>query len=158
MLLAIAKKYAKAGAKIKLLIVVGTQVGPASATKGMKKRVVGLFTAKTRDWSGVVKITSRHPINEIDGSQESFVPKTNRERRVSEKSNGHRDDVPVFSIGDAVLLRRVRTGGTMLDACTIEIPRETAIFSTPVRLDGADFGLKQPFHMRLKVIKGFLHI
>jgi hypothetical protein len=55
---------------------------------------------------------------------------------VGKKSNASFDEVPMFALGNAVLLGRVRTGNTMMNTLTSEIARKGAIFSPPPNLTG----------------------
>jgi hypothetical protein len=100
-----------------------------------------LITTKTCDRCSIVKVASGHTIDQVNGSEESFIPKTNWERGVRENGDASLDDMHVLALGDAVLLRSVRANNAMLYACFVKVTRQSAIFATAISLNSKDFGL-----------------
>jgi hypothetical protein len=100
----------------------------------------------------------RHAVDQVEGCEESLVPETNRKRGMGEEGDARLDDVAMFPLGDAVLLRRVWASNTMVNTGVIKIFGETSVLAATIRLHHANFSLKQSFHVGLKVIKRFLNI
>jgi hypothetical protein len=64
----------------------------------------------------------------------------------------------VFALCDAILLRCVWACDTVLNALTGDETREATILAALVRLEGADFSIKEQLNMLLKQMKSFLNI
>jgi hypothetical protein len=58
----------------------------------------------------------------------------------------------------AILLGSVWTRDTMANALVRNVVRQTTVLSTPVRMEGTNFGIKKAFNMFLKQVKSMLDI
>jgi hypothetical protein len=60
---------------------------------------------------------------------------------MGEEGDARLDDVAMFPLGDAILLRRVWASNTMVNTGVIKIFGETSVLAATIRLHHANFSL-----------------
>jgi hypothetical protein len=77
---------------------------------------------------------------------------------MSKQSKTSFNKMTVFTLSDAVLLGGMWAGHTVRYTSALKILMKLMIFTTPVRLDGFNFGVEKKLDMSLESIKHLLDI
>lgn len=80
----------------------------AGVAKGAKKEVVGLSMKKKKIRGNVTNGRRRHVVNHVDHCVKGLRPKSVRDRRMSHEGETHLNDVKMFPLWPAVLVRHMR--------------------------------------------------
>lgn len=107
------QKRTKKGSWLKFVVGVCPYVRPARTAKGAKKKVVRLSVEKDKIGGSLTNGRRRHAVNQVDHCVESLRPKTMRDRRMSHESETCLDNMTMFPLCRAILLRHMRTKNMM---------------------------------------------
>jgi hypothetical protein len=66
--------------------------------------------------------------------------------------------VPVFALGNSILLGTVRTRDTVNNPCALKVSVKTMVFTTPIRLNRFNLSIEKTLDMSLKSIEYLFNI
>jgi hypothetical protein len=66
--------------------------------------------------------------------------------------------VPVFALGNSILLGTVRTRDTVNNPCALKVSVKTIVFTTPIRLNRFNLSIEKTLDMSLKSIEYLFNI
>jgi hypothetical protein len=92
------------GSKLKLVGVVGTEIGPTRAAKYMKSGIVGSGTKEAMQGHVIGKKFSGGVVYEVGSREEHLVPIFQWHRCISEKRKAYFYDVAVLAFCSTILL------------------------------------------------------
>ena len=77
---------------------------------------------------------------------------------MSKKGETNLHYVPMFLFSESVLLMSMGERNIMCDAYALKNRMEFLVFTTPIRLHGKNFAIKEAFNMLLKKVELLKHI
>ena len=136
--------------RLKFVGIIWAKIWPTRASKGFEERVIRSGVEQFFERRFILENLSGKTIDEITCRLEGIIPISKRHAGMREKSQTCFHNVTMLTFNGAILLMRMRTRDAMNYATICKERGNCTIFTTPIRLNRFNFGIKESFNIFLK--------